>query len=181
MPFHPRWREYVQRFAFSTRTKEGTAMTNIKVMLLSIVAGSALAGAGVAMSPFAAFAASTTTAPGNSSSAAASVACEPSGGSWTDCSVTLSKGLPDDSEVAVALPSNDGQMSYCDDTSLDADGNGNPNCGLSAGNAAVFYCDDGCGAGTQFDLSVLDGAPSGSGLAADMTISSGSQPVSSGG
>jgi hypothetical protein len=180
MPYQQRWRESARRLDFSFADKEGNALSHFKLMLLSIVAGSALMSAGVALSPFQAFAASTPSAPGNSSPAA-SVACEPSGGSWTDCSVTLSRSVPIDSEVAVALPSSDGQMSYCDDTSLDADGNGRPNCGLSTGNAAVFYCDDGCGPGTQFDLSVLDGTPGGSGLAADMTISSGSQPVSSGG
>ena len=82
----------------------------------------------------------------NRSDGSASIACVPAAGNWTDCTLTLNVGVGVGGSVAASLDNSQATLAFCDDPSQ--------LCGIT-GNAAVFSCPTGCGAGTQFVLSAL--------------------------
>lgn len=122
--------------------KTGFLATLTAGVLLGISSGVMALGASAAESPIAQPAAS----------GLANVACAPSGGAWTDCTLTLTSGIGAGASVVASLPSQAGTVAFCDDGAPL-----NSTCGID-GNAAAFTCWTGCGAGTQFVTSVL-GAP----------------------
>jgi hypothetical protein len=79
----------------------------------------------------------------------AGITCQPAAGDWTDCTVTLSQGIPAGGSITAALGSRDAELAFCGD-----EGASGALCTIS-GNAAVFACPNGCGAGTQLALSAL--------------------------
>lgn len=85
----------------------------------------------------------------------AAIACSPSQGNWSDCTVTLAQSISAGGSVAAMLESHQAQVLYCSEGNADPDFQ---NCGIN-GNAAVFFCPNGCGAGTRFILSALGQAP----------------------
>ena len=105
------------------------------------------------------------------SDGSANVVCVQGAGSWTDCTLTLNRGIAAGGSIAGSLPSQDGTVLYCDRAG-EPHGDGTaevPVCGIN-GNAAVFDCSAGCGAGTQFVMSALGG--SGASVSQDLRISS---------
>jgi hypothetical protein len=96
------------------------------------------------------------------SDGSAGVACVQSSPNWTDCTLTLSHAIQAGGSIAGTLPAGDGTVAYCERPGEPyGDGTSEvPVCGIN-GNAAVFLCPSGCGAGTQFVMSAL-GAPAAS-------------------
>jgi hypothetical protein len=105
------------------------------------------------------------------SDGSASIACVAAAGNWTDCTLTLNRGIAAGGSVSASLAHDQGTVVFC------ADGvSEEPACGLN-GNAAVFLCPSGCVAGTQFLLSAL--GAQGASAAHEFSIAGGSASAQS--
>jgi hypothetical protein len=143
-------------------------MKTLKTGLIATIAGGVLLGlssllAGPVMAqtagPTAQSAGAMTALPAPAADAAA-VACAQGAGAWTDCTLTLNQSIQAGGSVAGTLPAGDGAVLYCEQPGVPqgdpAEQSSLPVCGIN-GNTAVFLCPNGCGAGTQFVMSALDG------------------------
>jgi hypothetical protein len=158
-------------------------VNKLQTGFVTLITGGLLLGAGSVASPGALAASGGTAQPSGSN--VASTACAPGAGAWTDCALMLNQPVAAGGEVAAAVPTSDGTVSYCEQSaSPDADSAGDNTvapagtlCGVS-GNTAVFTCVDGCSAGTALSFSLLGGTgmPSDNALAQQITVTSGGTP-----
>lgn len=116
--------------------------------LLALTAAAVVLGLGGWLTGYGTVSAQTAVTPAADGNVA-NVACVLSPPNWTDCTVTLSQSIGEGGTIASTLPGNAARTIFCDDgyplNSL---------CNVS-GNTVVFTCPGGCGAGTQFEESVL--------------------------
>jgi hypothetical protein len=81
------------------------------------------------------------------------LACTPSAGGWTDCSIVLNQAIPAGGSVVASLNGGSATVAFCSDGTPF-----NSLCG-AYGNEAVFYCPTGCAPGKQFDVSAIGTSP----------------------
>jgi hypothetical protein len=139
-------------------------MKHLKTGLLATVAGVLLGVTGGVIHTGGASAQSIGPNPG-----IASVACAAAQSNWTDCTVTLSQGVPAGGSIAASLGSDEANIVYCTDGSR-GDVEDYRGCGIN-GNTAVFSFPQGGLPGQQVFLSAL--GASDSALAQVMTVSAG--------
>jgi hypothetical protein len=103
--------------------------------------------------------------PGAPAAGGSAVGCGPTEGTWTDCWVTLGSDLGSNGAVFAALPAQSGTLALCSGATQmnpGPDDFATQFCSIS-GNTAVFSCLNGCAAGTQFVVSMLDVPPAADG------------------
>jgi hypothetical protein len=142
----------VNRSANGAHRRE--TMKTLKTAIFALTAGALLAGVYTGLGR-----ASSVQAQAVASDGSASIVCAAAPGNWTDCSVTLRHSVPAGGTVAVELASRNAAVGFCTDgtaslISTDDSTVSYSDCAIS-GNAAVLYCDQGCGAGKQFTVSAV--------------------------